>query len=84
MVKMRDRMKNRNAAKAKEQVLRQIKLAEIQKEKSHEVEQAKLYEQAGGDLATSMALEKQKEQVGRLVEKASLMQRMCQKQCYSR
>jgi hypothetical protein len=84
MVKMRDRMKNRNAAKAKEQVLRQIKLAEIQKEKSREVEQAKLYEQAGGDLATSVALEKQKAEIGRLVEKASLMQRMCQKQCYSR
>merc|ERR1712147_35978 len=43
-----------------------------------------MYEQAGGDLATSVALEKQKEQINRLVEKASLMQRMCQKQCYSR
>jgi hypothetical protein len=84
MVKMRDRMMNRNAAKAKEQVLRQIKLAEIQKEKQREAEQAKLYEQAGGDLATSVALEKQKAEIGRLVEKASLMQRMCQKQCYSR
>jgi len=37
---MRERMKNRNAAKAKE------------------AEQAKLYEQAGGDLAVSIALEK--------------------------
>lgn len=44
MEKMRDRMKNRNAAKAKENALRQIKLAEIQKEKAREAEQAKLYE----------------------------------------
>jgi len=43
-----------------------------------------MYEKAGGDLATSVQIEKQKEQVNRLVEKASLMQRMCQKQCYSR
>jgi len=35
-------------------------------------------------LATSVLLERQKEQVNRLTEKASLMQRMCQKQCYSR
>lgn len=73
MEKMRERMKNRTAARAKEQVVRQIKLAEIQKSKQHEREQAKLYEQAGGDLATSVALERQKEQVTRLVEKASLM-----------
>lgn len=33
---------------------------------------------------TSIALERQKEQISRLVDKASLMQRMCQKQCYSR
>lgn len=44
----------------------------------------KLYDQAGGDLATSVAIERQKEQVNRLVEKAALMQRQCQKQCYSR
>ncbi|MFO0005021.1 MAG: hypothetical protein ACK559_28220 [bacterium] len=55
---MRERMKNRNAAKAKENALRQIKLAEIAKEKAKEAEQAKLYEQAGGDLAVSIALEK--------------------------
>lgn len=84
MAKMRERMKGRNANKAREQVVRQIKLAEIQKAKAQEAEQAKIYEQAGGDLATSVALERQKEQVGRLVEKAGLMQRMCQKQCYSR
>jgi len=84
MEKMRERMKTRTAAKARENVIRQIKLAEIAKSKQHESEQAKLYEQSGGDLATSVALERQKEQVGRLVEKASLMQRMCQKQCYSR
>lgn len=84
MDKMRDRLKNRNANRAREQVVRQIKLAEIQKQKAQEAEQAKIYEQAGGDLATSIALEKQKEQVARLVEKAGLMQRMCQKQCYSR
>lgn len=44
MEKMRDRMKNRTAARAREQVIRQIKLAEIQKSKQHEQEQAKLYE----------------------------------------
>jgi hypothetical protein len=44
MVIMRERMKNRNAAKAKENALRQIKLAEIAKEKTKEAEQAKLYE----------------------------------------
>lgn len=43
-----------------------------------------MYEKAGRDLATSALLEKQKEQIGRLVDKAALMQRMCQKQCYSR
>jgi len=84
MEKMRDRLKNRNANRAREQVVRQIKLAEIQKQKAQEAEQAKIYEQAGGDLATSIALEKQKEQVSRLIEKAGLMQRTCQKQCYSR
>ncbi len=84
MEKMRERMKNRNANKAREQVLRQIKLAEIQKQKQLEAEQAKLYEQAGGDLATSALLERQKAEIGRLVDKAGLMQRMCQKQCYSR
>lgn len=84
MEKMRERMKNRTAAKARKDVERQIKLAEIQKSKQKEIEQAKLYEQAGGDLATSVAIERQKEQIGRLVEKAGLMQRMCQKQNYSR
>jgi hypothetical protein len=84
MEQMRERMKKRTAAKAREQVTRQIKLAEINKAKHHEAQQAKLYEQSGGDLATSVLLERQKEQVNRLVEKASLMQRMCQKQCYSR
>lgn len=44
MEKMRERMKTRTAAKAREQVVRQIKLAEIQKEKQKEQEQAKLYE----------------------------------------
>lgn len=44
MEKMRDRMKNRNAAKAKETALRSIKLANIRKEKEKEAEQAKLYE----------------------------------------
>lgn len=84
MEQMRERMKKRTAAKAREQVTRQIKLAEINKIKHHEAQQAKLYEQSGGDLATSVLLERQKEQVNRLTEKASLMQRMCQKQCYSR
>jgi hypothetical protein len=42
------------------------------------------YEQAGGDLQTSKALEMQKQRVQRLVEKAGLMQKMCQKQCYSK
>jgi hypothetical protein len=82
--RMRERMKNRTAARAKENVARQIKLAEIQRQKQHESEQAKLYEQAGGDLATSVAIERRKEQLNRLVEKAALMQRQCQKQCYSR
>ena len=44
MEKMRERMKNRNAAKAKETALRSIKLAEIRKMKEKEAEQAKLYE----------------------------------------
>lgn len=34
MDKMRDRLKNRNANRAREQVVRQIKLAEIQKQKA--------------------------------------------------
>jgi hypothetical protein len=84
MEKMREQMKQRTAKRARENVVRQIKLAEIQKTKQHEKEQAKMYEKAGGDLATSVAIEKQKEQVTRLVDKAALMQRMCQKQCYSR
>ena len=71
--RMRERMKNRTAARAKENVARQIKLAEIQRQKQHESEQAKLYEQAGGDLATSVAIERRKEQLNRLVEKAALM-----------
>lgn len=75
--RMRERMKNRTAARAKENVARQIKLAEIQMQKQHESEQAKLYEQAGGDLATSVAIERRKEQLNRLVEKAALMQRQC-------
>lgn len=58
MEQMRARMKNRTAARAKEQVVRQIKLAEIQKSKQKEHEQARLYEKAGGDLATSVALER--------------------------
>lgn len=77
-------MRGRNANRAREQVVRQIKLAEIQKTKQQEAEQAKVYQKAGGDLHTSIALERQKETIGRLVDKASLMQRMCQKQCYSR
>lgn len=55
---MRERMRKRTAAKAKEQVTRQIKLAEINKNKHYEAQQAKLYEQSGGDLATSVALER--------------------------
>lgn len=84
MESMRVRMRGRNANRAREQVVRQIKLAEIQKTKQQEAEQAKVYQKAGGDLHTSIALERQKETIGRLVDKASLMQRMCQKQCYSR
>ena len=84
MEKMRDRMKNRSSNKAKEQAVRQIKLAEIQKAKQEELVKARNYEAAGGDLTTSLQLEKQKEAINRCIEKASLMQRICQKQCYSR
>ena len=84
MEKMRERLKGRNAERAKQNVVRQIKLAEIQKQKAEERKLAKQYEQAGGDLQTSKALELQKQRVERLTEKAGLMQRMCQKQCYSR
>jgi hypothetical protein len=41
---MRERMKNKTATKAKENVARSIKLAEIQKQRQAEIEQAKLYE----------------------------------------
>ena len=77
MEKMRERMKGRNAERAKQNVVRQIKLAEIQKQKAEERKLAKQYEQAGGDLQTSKALELQKQRVERLTEKAGLMQRMC-------
>ena len=56
METMRERMKGRNATKAREQVVRQIKLAEIQKAKAAEIEKAKHYEAAGGDLGASHAL----------------------------
>lgn len=61
METMRERMKGRNAAKAREQVVRQIKLAEIQKAKAAEIEKAKHYEAAGGDLGASLALTSIKE-----------------------
>lgn len=82
--KMRERMKNRGSNKAKEQAVRQIKLAEIQQAKQQELIKARNYEAAGGDLTTSLQLEKQKEAINRCIEKAALMQRLCQKQCYSR
>ncbi len=84
MDKMRERMKNRGGNKAKEQAVRQIKLAEIQKAKQQELVKARSYEASGGDLTTSIQLEKQKEAMNRCIEKAALMQRLCQKQCYSR
>ena len=77
MEKMRERMKGRNAERAKQNVVRQIKLAEIQKQKAEELKLAKQYELAGGDLKTSKALELQKKKIERLTEKAGLMQRMC-------
>lgn len=58
MESMRVRMRGRNANRAREQVVRQIKLAEIQKTKQQEAEQAKIYQKAGGDLHTSIALER--------------------------
>ena len=82
--KMRERIKNRGSHKAKEQAIRQIKLAEIQQAKQQELVKARNYEAAGGDLTTSLQLEKQKEAINRCIEKAALMQRLCQKQCYSR
>lgn len=81
MERMRERMKGRNVNKNKDAVLRQIKLAEIKKTQQEQLEKAKVYEAGTNNEVHDNAVN---EAVQRCVEKAGLMQKLCQKQCYSR
>ena len=82
--KLQEQRKSRAAKKSKDNLMRQIKLAEIKKVKHEQEARAVEYQQSGGDLRVTQAEKRRQEALQKCIEKASLMQKPCQKQCFSR
>lgn len=67
---------------AQDKARRQIKLAEIQKQKLKEAEAARLAKEGrGNDTDTQDVRDKR---IARCVDKADMLQKLIQKQCYSK
>lgn len=78
METLREKLKNRNQKSAKDKALRQIKMAEIYKNKEKEKEAAKEFTQPENEGMTDNAA------LNTCIDKVSMMQRLAWKQEYSR
>lgn len=78
---MRNRMKGRNAQLSQDKIVRQIKLAELQKVKQQELSKAQEYQQQLSEQKGSFI---SNEKLNQMVSKAGLMQKLRMKQAYSR
>lgn len=85
MANMQNQMKSRNAKMASEKAIRQIRLAEIQKQKQDQAIAARKYAaQVEAEANKPNASQTRDARVKHCVEKADLLQRLIQKQAYSR
>jgi len=85
MDQMKEQMKSRNAKLAKDKALRQIKLAEIQKSKLREAAAARAANTGNAASGGGAVTEDERERrIARCVEKADMLQKLIQKQAYSR